>query len=131
MVMLINPGSGRLQSSTAWDNTEEQALKYVMDWFVRPMKDEGFIDLELINLHKQDDDGRWRFQVRHKITGKTVDIECHGINDLEAYQAENIFMPRVYWNGGSSSNPSIEDFAAKGFRPVITYVPTNSNNKEK
>jgi hypothetical protein len=48
-------------------------------------------------------------------------LEHHGIDDLQAYEKQHIFTPRVYWDGSSCANPKIEDFAAEGFEPVITY----------
>ena len=124
MAFLINPGSGDITVGEAWDNTEEQARINVYKWFYKPLLDEGYKDIKIINLHLQDNSGRFKFKLRHNITGVEIPIECHGITDLDAYTEENIFGARVYYNGSSSSNTELSDFKADGFTPVLTYQPT-------
>lgn len=130
MNFIINPGS-ELPSGEAgigWTNTHEQAKKYAYIWFYKPMMKEGFTDIEVEDTGKETD-GRWLFIFRHQVTGKAVELETHGIDNLEAYEKQFVFTPRVYWDGGSSSNPELSQFVVEGFEPVMTYKATN-NNKE-
>ena len=70
-----------------------------------------------------EDNGRWPFVIRHQITGVEVVLETHGIDDLDAYKRQCIFDPRVYWNGSSSAEPTLDDFDAPGFVvKVMTFV---------
>lgn len=123
MVMIINPGSKIGTETKGWANTHKTARLYAYTWFLKPMLKDGFRDIEVIDT-KQERDGRWLFIFKHTITNKEVELEVHGIDNLEAYQKQYIFTPRVYWNGSSSSNPELEQFSAEGFSPVMTYERT-------
>ena len=57
------------------------------------------------------------------MTGAAVVLETHGIDDIAAYERERVFVPRVYWNGSSISEPELEDWAAPGFVLVRTFRP--------
>jgi hypothetical protein len=121
MNFIINPGSEIATEAKGWTNTHAQAKKNAYSWFYKPMLEEGFTDIEVTDT-KEERDGRWLFIFKHTVTGKEVELEIHGIDDLKAYETQNIFTPRVYWNGGSSSNPELDQFAADGFKPVKTYT---------
>lgn len=131
MAFMINPGSKIADKNEAigWTSTHAQAKKYAYSWFYKPMLERGFTDIEVTDTNEHDD-GRWKFIFRHTITGKEVELEIHGIDDLEAYQKQCIFMPRVYWNGSSTSDPELEQFSADGFEPVMTFRP-NAKPKSK
>lgn len=121
MNMIINPGSGAVETSgEGWTNTHKQARVNAYEWFYKPMLEQGFTDIKVIDT-KIERDGRWLFNFEHKITGKVVELEIHGIDNMEAYTKTHIFGSRVYWNGSSSSNPQLEQFAAEGYEPVMTY----------
>jgi hypothetical protein len=117
--VFINPGSRIGDNAIGWTNTHAHAGIHAAEWSQR-MFAEGFTDIEVTDTGREEN-GRWVFKFRHTVTGKVVTLEQHGIDDLEAYEKQHIFSPRVYWNGSSSSSPSIEDFAAEGFVPVVTY----------
>lgn len=120
-MLIINPGSKIGDDPKGWTNTHTQARKHAYEWFYKPMQEDGFTDIEVEDT-KEERDGRWLFIFKHSITEKQVELEVHGIDNLEAYRNQHIFSPRVYWNGSSSSNPSIDDFAVDGFTPVLTYI---------
>lgn len=123
MTLFINPGSGPIADSGegGWTNTVEHARLAAHRW-LRILRREGFHDVEIVG-ERDAGDGRWVFRFRHAITGVTVDLDTHGIDDMDAYLKERIFSPRTYWNGGSSSDPCLEDWAAPGFEPVQTWRP--------
>lgn len=120
MSIIINPGSVIGKEEKGWTNTHAVALKYANEWFYKPMLDEGFEDIEMIDPNEEVD-GRWKFIFKHKITGVEIELEVHGIDNLEAYQKQYIFQPKTYWNGSSCSSPEIKEFKKEGFKPVITY----------
>ncbi|WP_067671748.1 hypothetical protein [Nocardia miyunensis] len=122
---IINAGShiAPTQPDEGWTNTREKAAQYAREWFWDQITRDGFTDIEFVDTGREDE-GRWVFEVRHKITGVVVEIEQHGIDNLDAYRKRHLFTPRVYWNGSSSANPRLEDFAADGFEPVMTYRRT-------
>ena len=117
MTILINPGSGPVtEQGEGWTNTYEGAIAEAERWHQR-MVDDGFgHDVELLS---QDDPiergGRWVFHFRHRVTGVVVELETHGIDDMDAYMRRHIFGARVYWNGSSCSSPELDDWAAPGF----------------
>jgi hypothetical protein len=124
MSILINPGSRISENEgDGWTNTYEGAIAEAGRWHQR-MVDDGFgQDVELL---LQDDpierDGRWVFQFRHRVTGVVVELETHGIDDIDAYMRRHIFGARVYWNGSSCSNPQLDDWAAPGFVQTFRAV---------
>jgi len=121
MAMIINPGSGDIkETGEGWTNTHAQAKRNAYDWFCKPMLEQGFTDITVTDAGTCDD-GRWKFIFKHTVTKVEVELDIHGIDDLEAYQKEYIFAPRVYWNGSSSGSPELEQFAADGYQPVMTY----------
>jgi hypothetical protein len=128
-MLLINPGSTLplAEAAIGWTNTHDQAKKYAYTWFYKPMQEQGFTDIEVTDTGEETE-GRWKFIFKHTVTGVEVELETHGIDDLEAYEKQFIFTPRVYWNGGSSSNPELEDFKADGFSPVMTYRRNDKPN---
>jgi len=124
---LINPGAhiGASTQAQGWTNTYEEAKRKVREWHDR-MTEEGIRDVELILPGiPVNGEGRWTFLFRHTVTGVDVELETHGINDLDAYQRQHLFLPRVYWNGSSTSDPKPEDWAAPGFEIVKTLRPIN------
>lgn len=120
-VLIINPGSEVGEPGNGWTNTEAEARAEAGRWLAT-MHAEGLADVELLDGCTERE-GRWAFRFRHKVTGTVVELETHGIGDIEAYQREHIFTPRVYWRGDSSAEPKLEDFAAPGFAAVRTFVP--------
>lgn len=120
MTLIINPGSRIGTDRQGWTNTEEQARAEAAKWLSNIHAD-GMADVELLDDCTDDGEGRWRFTFRHRVTGALVYLDTHGIDDLDAYLRRFIFPPRVYWNGSSSSDPKLDDFAAPGFVPVKTF----------
>jgi hypothetical protein len=119
MTLIINPGSRIGKPGNGWTNTAATALAHAKDWLTR-MHAEGMADVELLD-GEIEREGRWTFTFRHAVTGKTVELEMHGIDDVPAYEREHIFAPRVYWNGSSTANPELDDFATPGFEVVRTF----------
>lgn len=120
MPLIINPGSHIVAAGDRWTNTETTARAEAEKWLAR-MHAEGMTGVELLD-GSEERTGRWEFTFRHQVTGATATLETHGIDDLDAYQKDQWFAPRIYWNGDSSSNPKLEDFAAPGFKPVRTFI---------
>lgn len=121
-MILINPGSRIPDSGDGWTNTVEGARRQAEEWLAN-MRSEGLTDVELLD-EATPFENRWRFTFRHTVTGVEVTLETHGIDDLDAYQREQTFSPRTYWNGSSSATPQLADFAAEGFEPVQTFRTT-------
>lgn len=119
MVVFINPGSRINNAPVGWTNTYETALEAANDWLAR-MRADGFTDITMTG-DETEQDGRWRFIFTHQVTNVSVELETHGIDNLKAYERQTIFSPRLYWNGSSSANPKLADFAAEGFEPVRTF----------
>jgi len=122
MSILINPGSRISAPGEGWTNTFEQARKYAQRWY-DGMLEEGIQDVVMLD-EVEPVEGRWRFKFQHTVTGKAVDFETHGIDNLEAYEAQYIFTPRVYRNGSSCSTPGLTDWAREGYEPVQTWRET-------
>jgi hypothetical protein len=119
--LIVNPGSGEIAAAgDHWTNTEATARAEAGKWLAN-MHAEGMTDVELLDGCRERA-GRWLFTFRHKVTGVTVELETHGIDNLEAYGRDH-FSPRVWWNGSSTAEPKLEDFAAPGFTPLRTFVP--------
>ena len=114
VAVVINPGSRITAGGKGWTNTVEQARKEAQDWLGK-MIEEGIADVELIP-GETEHSGRWTFIFRHTVTGVQIKLEMHGVDDIQAYFKENLGYPRIYWNGDSSSNPELSDFAAPGYR---------------
>jgi hypothetical protein len=87
------------------------------------MHADGLTGVTLLDGGEDRGDGRWEFSFRHEVTGVSVCLETHGIDNLDAYQRQHLFTPRIYWNGSSCANTELEDFAAPGFTPVRTFAP--------
>jgi hypothetical protein len=122
VTIIVNPGArlGDAQNADGWTNTYATAHVTATEWLAK-MHAEGIADVGLVTADETEREGRWTFTYRHTVTGVEVELETHGIDDLEAYKRQHIFEPRVYWCGSSTSNPSLEDFAAPGF--VMTFRP--------
>jgi hypothetical protein len=120
MTLIINPGSHIGKPGEGWTNTYETARAEAERWLAR-MHADGMAGVELAD-GATERDGRWVFTFRHAVTGTTVELETHGIDNVEAYERQHIFAPRIYWNGSSTSDPELEHFAAPGFRAVRTFV---------
>lgn len=119
MTAFINPGSRIGGDPQGWTNTVEKAIERVNAWSYMMLQD-GCTDIE-IGEPGVEDNGRWPFVFRHSVTGVEVVLMMHGISDLDAYQRQHTFTPRVYWNGSSSANPDLDDFAATGFVKAMTF----------
>jgi hypothetical protein len=122
--MIINPGSRIGEPGDGWTNTFEEARAEAGRWLTR-MHASGMTDVQLLDgAHPDADmegDGRWVFTFRHTVTGVTAELATHGIDDTAAYERQHIFAPRVYWNGSSTAEPELENFAAPGFALVRTF----------
>lgn len=118
---IMNPGS-RIPANAGegWTNTYEHAVAEAQRW-LDELRGDGITDVELI-LPGRESEGRWVFGFRHTVTGVVVNLETHGIDDVKAYEKEKVFTPRVYWNGSSCSNPSVEDWGAPGFVVTKTFT---------
>jgi hypothetical protein len=128
--LIINPGSGPIHSAagTGWTNSEGVARATALGWWER-MRADGIAHLEL-RADVEERDGRWVFGFRHTVTGVVVELETHGIDDEEAYRRDgHIFSPRVYWNGSSSTDPKVEDWAAPGFDLLKTFRRSSSTER--
>lgn len=120
--MIINPGSKiEAMSGDGWTNTVETARATAARW-LRQMHESGMTEVELLP-GEEAHEHRWRFRFRHTLTGTEVTLETHGVDDVGAYMREHVFTPRVYWHGSSSSDPSIKDFVAPGYRVHLTFAP--------
>lgn len=127
MSILINPGSGAVKASgDGWVNDYAGAEANARRWHARMVAD-GIRDVELTlpGTPTPGGDGRWIFDFTHTVSGATVQLEVHGLDDDEyrAYERERIFGPRTYWNGSSSDNPEVEQFTRPGFEVVKTLRP--------
>lgn len=109
-MIIFNAGSQlpAASSGKGWTNTRETANAHALAWFDAMLED-GFDDLEMSEAG-EGDQGRWLFTFRHTRSGRTATLATHGIDNLDAYRAEHLFDPRVYWNGDSSSIPRFKDF---------------------
>lgn len=122
--LLINPGSHIGEPGEGWTNTCETARAEAERWLAE-MHESGMADVELLD-GSTEREGRWTFTFRHKVTGTVVELETHGIDDVQAYERQHVFCPRIYWNGSSTANPKLEHFKAEGFEPVRTYRAVQS-----
>lgn len=123
-MVLINPGSGPIAEGEDWANTYDGAVTEARKWLAE-IRREGIADVELFTPEgpvEPNDSGRWRFEFRHQVTGVSVFLETHGIDDMAAYLKARVFDPRVYWNGSSCSTPKLADWAAPGFKAKCTFV---------
>lgn len=120
MTIIINPGArlGDAEAAHGWTNTFATAHATALEWLAK-MHADGLVDVDICGADATEREGRWTFTYRHTVTGVKVELETHGIDDVEAYKRQHIFEPRIYWNGSSSANPSLEDFAAPGY--VMTF----------
>lgn len=127
MTLFINPGAnlGDRTAAQGWTNRYETAHAEARSWLAK-MRAEGIGDVELVAGDETEREGRWRFTFRHTVTGAEVVLETHGIDDVDAYARQHFFPPRVYWNGSSTSNPSLDDFAAPGF--TMTFRPADQSD---
>lgn len=114
MAVIINPGSGPVDGGTL-----EVATANAQEWLDMIHAD-GMPEVEMAFI-EQREDGRYHFLFTHPVTGKTADLEIHGLTAEQA--KEFVFHPRVYWNGSSSGNPTIEDFKPEGWRYRIVFSP--------
>lgn len=132
MNLIINPGSELplAEAAIGWTNTHETAKRHAYDWFYKPMLEKGFTDIEVTDTGEEND-GHWKFLFKHTITGVVVELETHGIDNVAAYEKQFVFTPRVYWKGSSVSDPELEQFAAEGFVPVMTYRAEAPQAKRK
>lgn len=119
-MLIVNAGSQIPETGAGWTNTLDQARKNAQDWF-DTMRGSGFTDLEMTLQSEDPVDDRWRFVFTHTVTGATAELDMHGVDNIDAFRRQTWGYPRAYWNGGSSSEPQLEDFAADGFEPVMTY----------
>jgi hypothetical protein len=123
--LIFNPGSKiGAMTGAGWTNTVETARAMAVQ-LLAEMHEEGMTEVVLLP-GEEEHEHRWRFHFRHSVTGIEVVLETHGVDDVPAYEREHIFPPRVHWGGSSTAIPSIEDFAAPGFRVHQTFVPSDT-----
>lgn len=129
--LIFNPGSGPVAGSgegwqNCWEGAQSEARRYLA-----MLHDQGIRDVDLYEPegHEPDEDGRWTFQFRHQLTGKTVELSTHGVasDQWKAYtdDGHTFGIPRSYWNGSSSEphTEALDAFAAPGWRIVQTFEP--------
>lgn len=109
-MIIINPGS-KIKGGTL-----KQAEANAKCW-LKDIHDKGLTDV--VMTKGVDRDGLFVFNFKHPITGVVVHLDTHGFTDEECQ--EFTFSPRVYWNGSSTANPKIEDWAKEGFRYKVAY----------
>lgn len=109
-------------SGNGWTNTAEGAQHNAEEWVAR-MRRDGFRDIELITTGRHDKD-QWEFQVRHTVTGVAVTLWIHGLvgEQWRAFDRERLYIPRTHWGDSDLAEPTLEDFAAPGCTPVMTYA---------
>jgi hypothetical protein len=129
MTMIINPGSHIGEPGKGWTNTAATARAHARDWLTQ-MHTDGMTDVELLDGERETE-GRWVFTFRHAVTGTTVELDMHGIDNLQAYEDDHLFAPRVYWSGSSTSDPELEHFAAPGFVAVRTFKAMGDETAEQ
>jgi hypothetical protein len=111
-MMIINPGSENKGGTYA------QAVINAEEWHNRIL--EEFPEVEMSEGELAEEDGNWIFYFRHKITGKSAMLEIHGYTESECEKF--LFRPRIYWNGSSTDDPSIEDWLTDEFTYKITFI---------
>jgi hypothetical protein len=117
-VILMNPGSENKGGTTA------QAKRNAVKWLKRIHKE--FPEV-IMNLKGKDDFGDWEFEFQHLITKKKAILAIHGFTKTECKNFT--FKPRVYWNGSSTSEPSITDWLPRGWNYKIVYSKKKSKNE--
>jgi hypothetical protein len=117
---IINPGShiNPPPVDAEWTNTYAEARAQAEEWLAN-IRSEGIADIEIVAEDQTEHEGRWRFTFRHRLTGVGVELETHGIDDMDAYRRRHLYPPRVYWNGSSCADPELSNWAAPGW--VMTY----------
>jgi hypothetical protein len=95
--------------------------------WLETMRREGIADVQMVTMDDTERDGRWTFTFRHTVTGVEVELETHGVDDVDAYKRQHIFEPRVYWQGSSSANPELSDFAAPGYAMTFRVASEETN----
>ena len=102
--MIINPGSNTLGDT--YENARKEAERLLAN-----MLEEGITDIELLEEYRTDEQGRFTFTYRHRVTGKTGEWDITGLEwDNEWEKRGFMFPPRMYWNGSSVGNPEWKDF---------------------
>jgi hypothetical protein len=105
-----------------WTNTYTSARRTAEEWLDK-IHTSGMRDVELLPSDPTQPPNwwRWTFIFYHRITGKIVLLETHGVDETMAFREEHDFLPQVYWAGSSVALPNLADFAADGYEPVMTY----------
>lgn len=100
-----------------WTNTFEQSERFARDWFDK-MQSDGIVDVEFQGAKSTEcnNKGYWTFLFRHTVTGVVVELETHGIDNIDNYMKDNIFTPKIYWNDSSCSDPDIVHWLAPGYK---------------
>lgn len=127
-MILINPGSHIGETTGLWTNTHEKALERALGW-LKNIQDDGYKNIKMLDT-KEEINGRWKFLFKHSVTGAVVELETHGIDDMDAYIKENVFTPRVYWNGSSTGEPELEQWLVDGYEKVLDIVAVGVSSKE-
>lgn len=113
MGMIINAGSENK------GGTVEESL-VIANEYLEQLHSNGFVDVELMP-EVEVRDGLWCYTFRHAVTGKTATLDTHGFTEDECHKF--MFRPRIYWNGSSSSEPTIEDWLTNEYSYKIAYIP--------
>lgn len=111
MTLIINPGSKHRGG-------EPSVAKERAQGWLESMRDDGIVDVELLDAVRECDDGNWEFTFRHTVTGKECHLETHGFYKYREHYTDHgfVFCPREYWNGSSIGDVKIEDFLIEGYR---------------
>lgn len=120
MSIIINPGSEVRKGSfkQAMENAKTNWLNHINKLFPEVVMSEE---------ENYDNDGRWRFNFTHTVTGKTCILDIHGLTNEEC--SKLIFQPKVYWNGSSCSSPEPDDWAVGNYEWKYTYYKVDHADK--
>lgn len=118
MATIINPGSHVL------GGTQDQARRNAQP-FLDEIHEMGMKDV-VIDPNPTFDDGRWLFTFRHPVTQKMATLKTHGLSDADVMSC--IFLPKIYWNGCSCSDPKISDFLPKDWGFRVVFEPLGGSN---
>ena len=101
--------------------TFKQAKRNAAKWLVEILND-GFLEVSM-SEGRELRDGNFEFIFTHVITKKANTLIIHGYTFKKANTF--ILIPRTYWNGSSTKEPSVEDWKAHGFKHRIIYETEN------
>lgn len=110
-MLIINAGS------EIKGGTKEQAIENAKRW-LRNIHAEGFLEVEMSEPTEYEK-GQFEFKFTHNVTKKVAILHTHGYTPDE--ELEFTFIPRMYWNGCSTSDPKIQDWLPDGWKYRIEF----------